>query len=109
MNTRFENAKMKLCAVADKVTSSKVYKGAEKVAVTVGAGLMTAGAMAVSAFAENAVDGAAGSTGTTIALAAIKASDILQNATPFINAGIPILAVVGGIRLGVRFLRGSMH
>ncbi len=105
MNTRFEKAKMKLCAVADKVTSSKVYKGAEKVAVTVGAGLMTTGVMAVSAFAEDISN----STGTTIALASIKASDILQNATPFINAGIPILAVVGGIRLGVRFLRGSMH
>lgn len=99
--TKFENAKMKLCAVADKVTNSKAYKVVEKGAVAVGTGLMSVGAMAVTACAESGA--------STVTLAAIKADDVLNNAMPFINAGIPILVVVGGIRLGTRFLRGSMH
>lgn len=99
--TKFENAKMKLCAVADKVTNSKVYKACEKGVVTVGAGLMSVGAMAVTACAESGVG--------SVVLSEINSSDVLKNAMPFINAGIPILVVVGGIRLGTRFLRGSMH
>lgn len=95
------NVKNKISCFADKVTNSKPYKVAEKVAVTAGAGLVTVGSMAVSSFAESGL-------GTTI-LTEINSSDILNNAMPFINAGIPILVVVGGIRLGVRFLKGSMH
>lgn len=99
--TKFENAKMKMCAVADKVTNSKAYKAVEKVAVTAGAGIMSVGVMAMSASAESGVG--------SIVLSEINSGDILSNATPFINAGIPILAVVGGIRLGTRFLKGSMR
>ena len=96
------NVKNKIACFADKVTNSKAYKAVEKVAVTAGAGLITAGTMAMSSFAVDEV-------GSTLVISEIKSSTILDNAMPFINAGIPILAVVGGIRLGVRFLRGSMH
>ena len=99
--TKFENAKMKLCAVADKVTNSKAYKAVEKGALAVGTGAVALGSMAVTACAESGVG--------SVVLAEINSSDVLNNAIPFINAGIPILVVVGGIRLGTRFLRGSMH
>ena len=102
MNAKIEKAQMKLCAVADKVENSKAYKAVEKVAVTAGAGLITAGTLAMTSFAVDEV-------GSTTALTAINSKEVLSNAMPFINAGIPILAVVGGIKLGVRFLRGSMH
>lgn len=103
MNAKIEKAKMKLCAVADKVENSKAYKAVEKVAVTAGAGLITAGTLAMNSFAAD--DAGVG----TIVLAEINSGDILNTAKPFINAGIPILAIVGGIKLGTRFLRGSMH
>ncbi len=96
------NVKNKIVGFVDKVTNSKAYKAVEKAAVTVGAGLFTAGTMAMTSFAVDEV-------GSTTALTAINSKEVLNNAMPFINAGIPILAVVGGIRLGVRFLRGSMH
>lgn len=95
------NVKNKIIGFADKVTNSKAYKAVEKVAVTAGAGLITAGTMAMTSFADSGVG--------TIVLSEINSGDILDNAKPFINAGIPIMVVVGGIRLGVRFLRGSMH
>lgn len=95
------NVKNKIVGFADKVTNSKAYKAVEKVAVTAGAGLITAGTMAMTSFADSGVG--------TIVLSEINSGDILDNAKPFINAGIPIMVVVGGIRLGVRFLRGSMH
>lgn len=93
--------KKKIACFADKVSNSKVYKGIEKVAVTAGAGLITAGTMAMTSFAESGV--------STLVIAELKSKDIFDNALPFINAGIPILAAVGGLRLGVRFLRGAMH
>lgn len=95
------NVKNKIVRFADKVTNSKVYKACEKGAVTLGAGLVTAGTMAMSSFADSGVG--------SVLLSEINSGDILENAKPFINAGIPIMVVVGGIRLGVRFLRGSMH
>lgn len=95
------NVKNKIACFADKVTNSKAYKAVEKVAVTAGAGLITVGTMAMTSFAESGVG--------TIVLSEINSGDILNNAKPFINAGIPIMVVVGGIRLGTRFLRGSMH
>lgn len=96
------NVKNKIVGFADKVTNSKIYKAVEKAAVTAGAGLFTAGTLAMTSFAADEV-------GSTTVLTAINSKEVLNNAMPFINAGIPILAVVGGIRLGVRFLRGSMH
>lgn len=103
MNAKIEKAKVKLCAVADKVENSKAYKAVEKVVVTAGAGLITAGTLAMNSFAAD------GAGVGTIVLAEINSGDVLNTAKPFINAGIPILAIVGGIKLGTRFLRGSMH
>lgn len=103
--TTMSNVKQKLAVYADKVQNSKIYKSAEKVAVSVGAGAVALGTMAVTSFAETP----AGENVGTVLLADIKAGDVLNNAMPFINAGIPILVVVGGIRLGMRFLRGTMH
>lgn len=96
------NVKNKIVGFADKVTNSKAYKAVEKAAVTAGAGLITAGTMAMTSFAADS------GVGTTV-LTEINSSDIFDNAKPFINAAIPIMVVVGGIRLGIRFLRGAMH
>ena len=96
------NVKNMIVGFADKVTNSKAYKAVEKVAVTACAGLITAGTIAMTSFAADSGVG-------TIVLSEINSSDIFDNAKPFINAGIPIMVVVGGIHLGVRFLRGSMH
>lgn len=93
--------KNKLACFADKVTSSKAYKTAEKAAVTAGAGLFTAGTMAMSSFAE-------GELGSVV-LSEVNSGDVIKNAMPFINIGLPVLVVVAGIRLGMRFLRGCLH
>lgn len=36
-------------------------------------------------------------------------SSFVTNLQPFITAALPILCVVGGIKLGVRFLRSAIH
>lgn len=95
----------KMYAVADKVTNSKVYKGAEKVAVGVSATLATVGTMAVSAFAEDT--GAA--TLTNAIASEIQDASILENAQPLIVPAIGIMCAVGGLKLGMRFFRSSMH
>ena len=95
-----ENFKNKLFSVADKVTNSKAYKAVEKGVLAVGAGVTAFGVTALNSFAESGAG--------TVVLAEINSGDVLKNAMPFINAGIPILVVVGGIRLGIHFLRGSM-
>lgn len=96
--------KSKVLSVADKVTNSKVYKGVEKVLVCGSAALMTVSGSAITSFAaelDNTLQ-------NQIATAA-SADSILNNATPFIVPGITILCIVGGIKLGMRFLRSSMH
>ena len=62
------------------------------------------GAVCVSAFAESG----AGQVGT-IVLSEINSKDVLSNMLPFVNAAIPILAVVGGVKLGRNFLRSAFH
>lgn len=99
MNT---NIKSKLFSVADKVTNSKVYKGIEKVAVTASAALMTAGVSAMSAFAAE-IDN------TIQNEIVVNTADILNKAQPFITPAITVLCCVGGMKLGMRFLRSSMH
>lgn len=104
MNAKIEQAKMKLCAVADKVEKSKAYKAVERGAVTVGAAVTSLGVMGMSAFATEADNTVANAISVSV-----SSDQILNNAQPFITAGIPILCIVGGIKLGMRFLRGSMH
>lgn len=45
----------------------------------------------------------------SIAIAAISTGQILDNALPFINAALPILCVIGGLKLGIRFLKGAIR
>lgn len=94
------NVKNKIVSFADKVSNSKAYKACEKAAITAGAGIITAGTMAMTSFASE--------SGGVI-LSEINSQDVINNAMKFVNIGLPIFAVVGGIRLGFRFLRGCMH
>ncbi len=101
MNATMTNIKARCAQVADKVSNSPVYKKAEKLAVA-GAGVVSSlGAMAVTASAEGEISNAI----TT----AINTDNIITNASPFIESAIMVLCAVGGIKLGMRFLRGSFH
>ncbi len=102
MNAKIENAKMKLCAVADKVSNSKAYKAVEKGAVTASATLASVGAMAITSSAaeiDNTLQNAI----------SVDTAEILNMTQPFMTPAITILCCVGGIKLGMRFLKGSMH
>lgn len=96
--------KTKAMEIANKVTGSKAYKTAEKLAVTGSVALMGIGASAMNTFAaevDNTVQNA-------IAVE-VKSAEILNNAQPFITPAITILCIVGGMKLGMRFLRSAMH
>lgn len=102
MNTKFASVKKNFSAVADKVTSSKAYKAVEKGAVLTAG---TLGTMAMTAFNACATE-----VDNTLANAiTVDTADILNKAQPFITPAITILCCVGGIKLGMRFLKGSMH
>lgn len=45
----------------------------------------------------------------TVVLAELNSGDIIDTAMTFVNAGMPILCVVGGLKLGMRFFRGFFH
>lgn len=96
--------KTKAIELASKVTGSKAYKAAEKTAVAGSVALMGLGVSAMNTFAaeiDNTVQ-------NTIAVE-VKSAEILNNAQPFITPAITILCIVGGMKLGMRFLRSSMH
>ena len=93
MNATITNVKARCAQVADKVSSSPVCKKVEKLAITAGATASTLGAMALNASALGTVDGTV----------------VVTTAEPFIDAGIPIMLLVAGYKLGIRFLRGSTH
>lgn len=101
MNATMTNIKARCAQVADKVSNSPVYKKAEKAVITAGATVSTLGAMAVTACAEGEISNAI----TT----AINTDEIMGNASPFIESAIIVLCAVGGLKLGMRFLRGSFH
>lgn len=82
--------------VVRKVVSSKAFNKAVDIAGTA--------AVAVTALATS-VSADAG----TIALSTINSADVVNNAMPFVNAALPILCVVGGVKIGVRFLKGALH
>lgn len=94
--------KSKVLSVADKVTNSKLYKGAEKVLVCGSAALMTVAGSAITSYAVEADN-------TIQNAIAVDTADILNKAQPFITPAITIMCCVGGIKLGMRFLRSSMH
>lgn len=99
MNTNFNS---KALAVADKVTNSKFYKSVEKGLVVGSATLMTAGFTALNSFAVEADN-------TLQNVIAVDTADILNKAQPFITPAITVMCCIGGIKLGMRFLRSSMH
>ncbi len=107
MNTIVTKAKMKCAEVADKLYNSKAYRCAEKVAVGASTALAGVGLTAMSAFAEDSSSG--GVDLGSIVTAAASADKILANAEPFMEPAIILLCSIGGIRLGMRFLRGSIH
>ena len=63
---------------------------------------MSAGVSAISAFAVDADN-------TLQNAITVDTADILNKAQPFITPAITILCCVGGMKLGMRFLRSSMH
>jgi len=103
MNAIMSNARAKLSSAADKISNSKAYKTCEKIAVGAGAGLMSVGMSAINAFASSAGGVDLGSTVT----AAANVDNIMKNAEPFIEPAIIIMCGVAGLRLGMKFLRGS--
>ncbi len=100
MNTIVTKARMKCAEVADKLYNSKAYRCAEKVAVGASTALAGVGLSAMSAFAADL---------GSIVTSAASADSILENAEPFIEPAIILLCSIGGIRLGMRFLRSSIH
>lgn len=102
MNAKIENAKMKLCAVADKVSNSKVYKAVERGAVTTSAVISSLGLMGITSSAaeiDNTLQNAI----------SVDTAEILNMTQPFMTPAITVLCCVGGIKLGMRFLKGSMN
>lgn len=94
-------------SIKEKIVSSKPVqfvvnsKGFNKALNAVSSAAVAVSALAVSASAET---GAA-----SVALSEINSADVINNAMPFVNAALPILCVVGGVKIGVRFLKGSLH
>lgn len=82
--------------VVRKVVSSKAFNKAVDIAGTAAVALT---ALATTASAD------AGS----VVLSEINSADVVNNAMPFVNAALPILCVVGGVKIGVRFLKGALH
>lgn len=99
------NAKTRVSAFADKVTNSKAYRTAERLAVGASAGLTAMGVTAMNAFAADGNVG--GADIGAIATAAANVDNVMKNATPFIEPAIIIMCGVAGLRLGMKFLRGS--
>ncbi len=98
MNTN--SMKAKVVGIADKISGSKFYKSAEKAAVTASAFLTTVGISAMNAFAE---------AGTPAIDITVDPSTVVTNASPFIKASLSVLCVVGGIKLGLGFLKRAFH
>lgn len=94
--------KTKAMGIASKVTGSKVYKAVEKTAVAGSVALMGIGVSAMNTFAAE-IDN------TIQNEIVVNTADILNKAQPFITPAITILCCVGGMKLGMRFLRSSMH
>ena len=99
------NVKAKISAVADKVANSKLYKGVEKVAVGASAVIGTVGLTVMNSFAAEGVSGGVDLGATLTSIGA--ADKIMANASPFVEPAIIIMCAVGGLRLGMKFLRGS--
>lgn len=97
-------------SIKEKIVNSKAVRSVatsktfNKALTAVGAASTAITSLMISASAEDT----ASNIGTVLA-AEVNSGDIIKNAQPFITAGLPIICVVGGIKLGVRFLRSSIH
>lgn len=96
--------KTKVISVADKVTSSKAYKAIEKGAVIASGSALALAGTAISTFAAE-ID----NTAQNALAIEVKSAEILNNAQPFITPAMTVLCIVGGIKLGMRFLKSAMH
>ena len=96
----FENIKNKVVKFA---TNPKCVKAFNKVT-----NVVTAGSAAVTALALSAVNTSAIDWGATIT-ASTALEEISSGASPFVEPSIIIMCGVAGLRLGMRFLRGSTH
>ncbi len=94
--------KSKVAGIVNKVSDSKLYKAVEKGAVTASAFLMTTGAAAMTTFAAE-VDN------TLQNSLSVDESAVLNYTQPFMSPAIKILCVVGGIKLGMSFLKRAFH
>jgi len=90
---------MKKVSIKDKL--KRGYQAIENKIIPIAAsGMLAIAGTMVSASAESAAG---------IALATINKDDVINAMSPFVNAGIPLLAVVGGLKLGKSFLKSCMH
>ena len=105
MNTIATKVRTKCADIAEKVSQSKAYKGAEKIAVGASTALAGVGLTAMSAFADGTLTEEISST----VAAAASVDKILENAMPFISPGIIVMCAIAGLRFGLRFLRGCSH
>lgn len=96
----FENIKTKAVNFA---CSPKCVKAVNKITNAV-----SAGAAAVTAFAISASNASAVDWGATIT-AENAISEIASGASPFVEPAIIIMCSVAGLKLGMRFIRGSAH
>ena len=97
------NIKEKAVMLASKIHDSKAYKAVEKVAVGASAVVTTASLTLMNPLAAEG-----GGVDLAATLTSIGAADkIMSNASPFVEPAIIIMCAVGGLRLGMKFLRGS--
>lgn len=97
-----------MCSFASKiVNSAPVQKIAHSKAFSKAVDLAGAASLAMATLAVQA--SAEGGTVSNVIAAEVNSGDIIANAQPFVTPAIGILCVVGGIKLGMRFLRSSMH
>lgn len=92
-------------SIKEKILSSKVVKSVvnskafNKAVDVAGTAVVAVTALATSASADVG----------SVVLSEINSADVVNNAMPFVNAALPILCVVGGVKIGVRFLKGALH
>lgn len=93
-------------SIKEKIVASKPVqfvvnsKGFNKALNVAGTATVAATTLMTSASAEGE---------SALAISAISTSQILDNALPFINAALPVLCVIGGLKLGIRFLKGAIR
>lgn len=92
-------------SIKEKIVNSKVVRSVatsktfNNALTAVGSAALAVSTLAVSASAE----------GEAFSITNIDTAPLISNAQPFINAAIPVIVLIGGVKLGIRFLRSSMH